>query len=83
MSQEVRQFTIGPDDDGIRVDRWFRRNLPEIGFATVSRWARTGQLRVDGKRAEPSDRLEAGQVLRVPPGGAQPTKPARAPRRWC
>jgi 23S rRNA pseudouridine955/2504/2580 synthase len=68
-SEEVRQFTIAPDDDGIRLDRWFKRNLPAIGFGTVSKWARTGQLRVDGKRAKPEDRLAAGQVLRVPPGG--------------
>jgi len=78
VTQEVRQFTVGPDDEGVRVDRWFKRNLPEVGFATVSRWARTGQLRVDGKRADPADRLAAGQVLRVPPGLAQPN--ARAPR---
>ena len=78
MTQEVRQFTVEPDDEGVRVDRWFKRNLPEVGFATVSRWARTGQLRVDGKRADPADRLAAGQVLRVPPGAAQPS--ARAPR---
>src|SRR5690606_17700230 len=31
--------------------------------------ARTGQLRVDGKRVKPDERLSAGQVLRVPPGG--------------
>ena len=67
----VRQFTVGEDDDGIRLDRWFKRNLPQIGFATVSRWARTGQIRVDGKRAKPEDRLAEGQVLRVPPGGEQ------------
>ncbi|MEL7445234.1 MAG: RluA family pseudouridine synthase [Pseudomonadota bacterium] len=65
----VRQFTVTQDDDGIRLDRWFKRNLPQVGFATVSRWARTGQLRVDGKRAKPEDRLAEGQVLRVPPGG--------------
>ena len=65
----VRQFTVSEDDDGIRLDRWFKRNLPQVGFATVSRWARTGQIRVDGKRAKPEDRLTAGQVLRVPPGG--------------
>lgn len=76
-SQTVRQFTVGPDDDGIRLDRWFKRHLPQIGFATVSRWARTGQIRVDGKRAKPDDRLSAGQLLRVPPGG-EPT--GRAPR---
>jgi 23S rRNA pseudouridine955/2504/2580 synthase len=74
----VRQFTVQPDDDGVRLDRWFKRHLPQIGFATVSRWARTGQIRVDGRRADTADRLTVGQVLRVPPGGATPEKGARA-----
>ena len=69
MSDTVRQFTVESDDDGVRLDRWFKRHLPEVSFAMVSRWARTGQIRVDGKRADPADRLTAGQVLRVPPGG--------------
>ena len=75
----VRQFVVSEDDEGIRLDRWFKRHLPQIGFATVSRWARTGQIRVDGKRARPEDRLAAGQVLRVPPGGeiAAKAKPRR------
>ena len=64
---EVRQFTVGADDDGIRVDRWFKRHLPDTSFTTVAKWARTGQLRVDGARATPGDRLETGQTLRVPP----------------
>ena len=79
-SDNVRQFTVGADDDGIRLDRWFKRNLPQVGFATVSRWARTGQIRVDGKRAKPEDRLAAGQVLRVPPGGEEPSREAAKPR---
>jgi len=73
--KQVRQFTIEPDDDGIRLDRWFKRHLPQVSFGMVSKWARTGQVRVDGKRAKPEDRLSAGQVLRVPPGGeAAPKK---------
>ncbi len=74
MSLQVRQFTVQPDDNDVRLDRWFKRHLPEIGFATVSRWARTGQIRVDGKRADPADRLSAGQILRVPPGGDAPKR---------
>jgi len=77
MTEQVRQFTVAPDDDGIRLDRWFKRHLPQIGFATVSRWARTGQVRVDGKRAKPEDRLGAGQQLRVPPGGENPERKPR------
>jgi 23S rRNA pseudouridine955/2504/2580 synthase len=67
--REVRQFTVGIDDNDIRLDRWFKRHLPQVSFGMVSKWARTGQLRVDGKRVKPEDRLSAGQVLRVPPGG--------------
>ncbi len=79
-SGAVRQFTVQADDDGVRLDRWFKRHLPQVGFATVSRWARTGQIRVDGKRADPADRLATGQVVRVPPGGTTPEKTA-SPRR--
>jgi 23S rRNA pseudouridine955/2504/2580 synthase len=77
MSVEVRQFTVSAEDDGIRLDRWFKRNLPDARFNLVSRWARTGQLRVDGKRAAPGDRVEVGQVIRVPPAEPEPKEQAR------
>ncbi|WP_213982587.1 RluA family pseudouridine synthase [Sphingomonas sp. dw_22] len=73
---EVRQFIVAADDDGIRLDRWFKRHLEDVSFNIVSRWARTGQLRVDGARATPGDRLTEGQTIRVPP--AEPAKPAAA-----
>lgn len=73
----VRQFTVGIDDDGIRLDRWFKRHVPDASFNLVSRWARTGQLRVDGARATPGDRIQAGQVIRVPPAEAPAPATAR------
>ena len=79
----VRQFNVGYDDDGIRLDRWFKRHLPDTSFTTVAKWARTGQLRVDGSRATPGDRLVAGQTLRVPPAEVvkdTPEGPARPKR---
>ena len=79
-SDEVRTFSVASDDDGIRVDRWFKRHLPQIGFGTVSKWARTGQVRVDGKRVKPDDRLAQGQQIRVPPGGDAPHKKVKPKR---
>jgi 23S rRNA pseudouridine955/2504/2580 synthase len=70
VSDKFRSFVVETDDDGIRLDRWFKRHMPEVSFNTVSRWARTGQLRIDGKRATPGDRILGGQVLRVPPAEA-------------
>lgn len=77
-SQTIRRFVVDAEDDGIRLDRWFKRHLPDASFNIVSRWARTGQLRVDGKRAAPGDRIEAGQEIRVPP--AEPATEARPQR---
>ena len=69
--QEPRSFTVTNEDDGIRLDRWFKRNLADVSFNQVSRWARTGQIRIDGKRATPGDRIEAPQSIRVPPAEAK------------
>jgi len=77
---EMRQFVVADDDDGIRLDRWFKRHLPDASFNVVSRWSRTGQLRVDGKRATPGDRIEQGQIIRVPPLEA-PAPAAARPKR--
>ena len=78
---DVRQYTVAADDNDIRLDRWFKRHLPDVPFVLVSRWVRTGQVRVDGKRAEVSDRIAAGQVLRVPPAEAPVSTPARTAQR--
>ena len=61
-----RSAVIGDDDDGIRLDRWFKRHAPDASFNIVSRWARTGALRLDGAKAGPGDRIAAGQSLTFP-----------------
>ncbi|GGE16582.1 pseudouridine synthase [Polymorphobacter glacialis] len=57
---------IADDDDGIRLDRWFQRHAPETSFNIVSRWARTGAVRLDGAKAATGDRIAAGQTLTWP-----------------
>jgi 23S rRNA pseudouridine955/2504/2580 synthase len=74
---DARTFTVREDDDGIRLDRWFKRHMPEVSFNIVSRWARTGQLRLNGKKATPGDRIEAGQQIRFPPADATPARTSR------
>ncbi|MEO5577469.1 MAG: S4 domain-containing protein, partial [Sphingomicrobium sp.] len=79
-SQESRTFIVTNDDDGIRLDRWFKRNLADVSFNQVSRWARTGQIRIDGKRATPGDRVALGQSIRVPPAEAKDEEQLRPKR---
>jgi 23S rRNA pseudouridine955/2504/2580 synthase len=63
---------IPPDDDGQRIDRWLKKNWPDLGFGALQKLLRTGQIRVDGKRAKPDTRLVAGQDIRLPPQLSMP-----------
>ena len=63
----VRHVAVADDDDGVRVDRWFKRHFPNVPYGQLAKWLRTGQVRVDGGRAKPGARLSPGQQVRVPP----------------
>ncbi|MDP1731992.1 MAG: RluA family pseudouridine synthase [Devosia sp.] len=72
----VRQQTVARDEDGMRLDRWFATHFPHVTFGHLQKLIRTGQVRVDKGRAKTNTRLEAGQVVRVPPVEDAPEKPA-------
>lgn len=63
----IEQKTIGPDEGGMRLDRWFKAHYPGLGFAALQKLLRTGQVRVDGKRVKAESRVEPGQTVRIPP----------------
>lgn len=66
MAIKINHIKIKPEDDGIRVDRWFTRNFPNISFTAVAKLARKGQLRIDGKRVQTSTRVLTDQEIRFP-----------------
>ncbi|HHL42900.1 MAG TPA: RluA family pseudouridine synthase [Hellea balneolensis] len=63
----VQVITVEDADAGVRLDRWFKRRFPHIAHGRVEKLLRTGQIRVEGKRAKGNVRLETGQAIRIPP----------------
>ena len=78
---KVQTRAVVDDEAGLRLDRWFQRHFPELGHGALQKLLRTGQVRIDGKRAEGKDRVEPGQTIRLPPGvtAAPPPKPREIP----
>jgi 23S rRNA pseudouridine955/2504/2580 synthase len=77
----VQQIEIRQEDADQRLDRWFKRHFPTLGHGRLEKLLRTGQIRLDGKRAKAGDRVEAGQVVRVPPLGDTAEKPEQPQQR--
>lgn len=63
----VQTVAVAPDESGMRVDRFLEARFPGLSFSHIQRIIRKGELRVNGKRAKPQDRLAAGQAVRIPP----------------
>jgi 23S rRNA pseudouridine955/2504/2580 synthase len=64
----VESRAVAEAEGGLRLDRWFQRHFPELSHGALQKLLRTGQVRLDGKRVEARDRIEPGQVIRLPPG---------------
>ncbi len=78
-SSGVRFVQVSDDRDGQRIDNFLNGQLKGVPKSLIYRILRTGQVRVNGKRAQPSTRLAAGDQVRIPPvrtaepgGGAMP-----------
>ncbi|MCJ2026829.1 RluA family pseudouridine synthase [Methylobacterium sp. J-067] len=67
LASGVQTLMVEADEAGMRIDRFLTARFPQLPFTRVQSIVRKGELRVDGKRAKPNDRLEPGMSVRVPP----------------
>lgn len=70
---EVQSVLVAADEDGVRLDRWFKRHWPQLNHIQIQKLVRSGQIRVDGGRTKADARLSAGAQVRVPPLPEAPT----------
>ena len=79
-SPKVRQVAVDERGVGQRLDNFLGRILADVPKTHIFRVIRKGEVRVNGKRAKPDTRLQANDMVRVPPvktGDSAP--PRRAP----
>jgi 23S rRNA pseudouridine955/2504/2580 synthase len=76
----VQHLAVSPDEAGQKLSRFLERRFPGLPGSFWMKAIRTGQVRLDGKRAKPFDHVAAGQTVRVPPlRPAEPPSPAPGP----
>ncbi len=66
-STGVQTVPVAADESGMRVDRFLEARRPGLSFSHIQRVIRKGEVRVDGKRTQPNNRLAPGQMVRIPP----------------
>lgn len=75
----VRHVTVDRDRSGQRLDNFLMSELGSVPRGLVYRLVRTGQVRINGRRAKPMKKLQAGDEVRIPPVASQAPEDRRVP----
>lgn len=75
----VRHVAVSDDRSGQRLDNFLMSELGAVPRGLVYRLVRTGQVRVNGRRAKPMKKLAAGDEVRIPPVASQAPEDRRVP----
>ncbi|MBQ9235892.1 MAG: RluA family pseudouridine synthase [Alphaproteobacteria bacterium] len=64
---QVELIKVKPQDDGMRLNRWFLKYYPDLPMSRLQKLLRTKQIKVDGQKAMAALKLVQGQEVRIPP----------------
>ncbi|MDE2051172.1 MAG: 23S rRNA pseudouridine(955/2504/2580) synthase, partial [Gammaproteobacteria bacterium] len=77
---QVQHLTVTAEEAGQRLDNFIRKRLGDVPRSRIYRVIRKGEVRVNGRRAGPEQRLAAEDRIRVPPvrlpAPGEPARPA-------
>ncbi len=80
MKTPVQTFTVTPAEAGQKLLQYLSRRLGgAVPQAALQRFIRTGQVRLDGRRCKPFDRIATGQLVRIPPHETPDAPPSPPP----
>ena len=72
---------IEVEEPGQRIDNYLGKHLRTVPKSRIYRMLRTGEVRVNGRRAKPGQRLQVGDRVRLPPVYRAPVAQRPAPSR--
>ncbi|WP_297235074.1 RluA family pseudouridine synthase [uncultured Flavonifractor sp.] len=61
----MREFTIGKNDAGQRLDRWLGKTLPLLPAPLAQKYIRLKRVKVNGKGSQRDVRLQVGDLLQL------------------
>ncbi|MBQ9939168.1 MAG: RluA family pseudouridine synthase [Oscillospiraceae bacterium] len=61
----MREFVIGKNDSGQRVDKFLSKAVPRLPQPLVYKYLRMKRIKLNGKRCEAADRLSEGDVMNL------------------
>ena len=75
----VQRRVVDAEEAGQRLDNYLLRHLKGVPKSRIYRIVRSGEVRINGGRCQPDQRLNAGDELRLPPVRTSAFVEARPP----
>jgi len=66
MSHNNDPIEVTFEESGQRLDKFVSSHTENLSFVAIQKLLRTGQIRINGKRAVGKKRIESGNIIRIP-----------------
>ena len=61
----MRSYRVKNDHDGLRLDRWFKKNIAQIPQGLIEKFLRLGKIKVNKKKVKSSFKLRKNSMVYV------------------
>lgn len=59
------EYTVDKEYENVRLDRYLRKNFPDLALTEIFKGIRTGKIKVNGKKSKENYRLQLGDIIKV------------------
>lgn len=60
-----KEYIVSNEDEGLRLDKWLKKNVTEMPFGLMQKMVRKGAVKVDGKKRKTEYKLSVSQKIRI------------------
>lgn len=65
QSELYKEYHVLNEDDGTRLDKWIKKNVPEMPFDLMQKMVRKGAVKVDDKKRKTDYKLVENQLIKI------------------
>ena len=60
-----RSYRVTNDQDGQRIDRWFKKNISNVPQSLIEKFLRVGKIKINKKKVKSSQKIKLNNIIEV------------------
>ena len=60
-----RSYRVPNDQDGQRIDKWFKKNISDVPQSLIEKFLRIGKIKINKKKVKSSQKIKQNNIVEI------------------